>query len=101
MLGCFTNNVDSPGNDVRTFIGTPSAEECQQLCQKDSRCKYFMFKARFVWGFINACWLKSQKAETLRPKSGFVLGPKCCSKLLSDMEHLKSISYIYIMFYKI
>ena len=77
--GCFEFGKDSPGNDVAFRWNPSSADECQKLCQQESRCNFFLFKRRMWWVF-NGCWLKSKKASNLRSKSGFVLGPKSCGK---------------------
>ena len=80
-LGCIKYNFDSPGHDVASFLFTPSATACQEACQKDRRCNHFQFKRGFKFGTINVCWLKSQLADILEPKDGFVLGPKRCGRL--------------------
>ena len=79
--GCFEFGKDSPGNDVAFRWNPSSADECQKLCQQESKCNFFLFKRRMWWVF-NGCWLKSKKASNLRSKSGFVLGPKSCGKYL-------------------
>ena len=79
FLGCFEMDKDSPGNDVGFIWNPRSAEECQNRCQQNSRCNFFLFKRNVYWIF-NGCWLKSQKASNLRDSSGFILGPKSCGK---------------------
>ena len=76
---CFEYDKDSPGNDVGFRWNPSSLEACQRMCQEESRCNFFMFKQNYYW-IYSGCWLKSKKASSLRPSSGFIIGPKYCGK---------------------
>lgn len=74
---CFTRNVNSPGHDIGLRTGISSANECQQICNSNSNCKYFVYGDT---AFPNNCVLKSERVTHLTQYSGLIFGPKTCRK---------------------
>ena len=98
---CFTTNVDSFGNDVDIKLGTwfapiGDAEACQQLCQQNTACNYFLYGKDFNipnLGRRDICWLKSAQT-TLTPYTGLVFGPKRCQVVGNISNTYTSLSYL-------
>jgi hypothetical protein len=76
---CFTNHVNSPGNDIGSRTGISSAEQCQEICKNDRNCKYFVYGSS---AFSKTCFLKSDKVAHLTQHNGLIFGPKSCGKPL-------------------
>ena len=74
---CYTANVNSPGNDIETRNGITSAEKCQEICENNRDCKYFVYGKTNLAG---SCFLKSEKVDHLSQHDGLVFGPKECRK---------------------
>merc|ERR1712080_445784 len=77
--GCFSANTDSPFADLslpgKPFSkNTPSASECQLLCQENNNCNHFVHDSKKNW-----CWLKTN-ANNQKAQEGNTLGPKFCNK---------------------
>ena len=67
---CFERNIDRPHRG-RVHV-TYSATECQKMCQKVEKCKYF------TWRRDNKeCWLKKERGGS-DPNENAVSGPKFC-----------------------
>ena len=75
LLGCYTNDVDSTGNDIYSLSGVSSVGACQELCNRNDNCKYFMYGSAVSLG---TCWLKYERTTTLTPYNGLIFGPKMC-----------------------
>ena len=82
---CFTSNVNSAGSDIGSRSGVSSAKECQQICNANSRCKYFVFGKS---AYVGKCFLKSDKATHLSQYDGLVFGPKTCGKPTQFLKQL-------------
>ena len=84
LLGCYTNDVDSPGNDIYSLSGVSSVGACQQHCNLKDNCQYFMYGSAVSLG---TCWLKYGRVTTLTPYNGLIFGPKLCGTriLLQNM----------------
>ena len=84
LLGCYTNDVDSPGNDLYSLSGVSSVGACQELCNRNDNCQYFMYGSAVSLG---TCWLKYGRVTTLTPYNGLIFGPKLCGTriLLQNM----------------
>ena len=74
---CFIRNVNSPGHDIGLRTGISSANECQQICNSNSNCKYFVYGDT---AFPNNCVLKSERVTHLAQYNGIIFGPKICRK---------------------
>jgi len=67
---CFEENIDYNGNDLYTDVRyAESAVQCQQRCQKETRCAVWTFQGGFK------CWLKTSSAGR-RKQAGTVSGDK-------------------------
>jgi len=64
--------TDRPGGDYRNFdLATPDAGLCRQECERDGRCRAFVYVKPGVQGAAARCWLK----ETVPP----VRTDSCCT----------------------
>ena len=86
---CFMKDVDSFGYDIDIKTGTDTdpindADACQELCQKNDDCIYFVYGKNFdvpLLGERDVCWLKNNKTE-LKPHKDLIFGPKRCEGYL-------------------
>lgn len=81
---CFTQDNDFIGNPVRDIKDFHideiySPEDCQNQCQNDIDCQFWVWNGPNSNGNKNTCWLKASDAE-LAVRNGKVSGPKCCSE---------------------
>ena len=81
LLECYTYDVNSPDNDIDTINGVSSAAACQELCNGNIKCKYFLYGSTVSSG---KCWLKSKRIPTLKKQEGLIFGPKICYGIKFD-----------------
>ena len=89
LLGCYTNDVDSPGNDIYSLGGVSSVGACQEQCNLKDNCQYFMYGSAVHLG---TCWLKYERTTILTPYNGLIFGPKLCGTRI----HLQNMYANYI-----
>ena len=84
LLGCFENNIDYTGHDVR-FLQAASALECQELCLERTDCFYFTF----LHGSMS-CALKSREAIGGRSSlPDATSGPRECRISVGGKKEIK------------
>ncbi len=71
------SGTDLRGSKIRE-LKTPTAQLCQEACQKDSECQHFLyFSKRHYQRFKhNTCRLLREKGEDRPDQAGHVSGPK-------------------------
>jgi|GEM_PF-238209 len=77
--GCFKTGFDAWGGDLKMIPKVDSAVECQNLCQRNSKCEGFSWlstNAAWSAGRLN-CYLKKSTGN-LSPKIGIVSGERVC-----------------------
>jgi hypothetical protein len=74
---CFQSKMDNYGGDLPGGeVSASSAEECQEMCQKKSGCKFFTYIKKASWG-SNKCFLKGSNVQ-LKACDVCVTGPANC-----------------------
>ena len=81
---CILNDMDYKGDSIEVFNDIKSAELCQQECQKEARCKMFVWVSE---AFKDAayklkCYLKNvdMNMSKLEKEIGVVSGPRHCGR---------------------
>ena len=94
MLGCFTHNTKSNGNN--TVIDRPNwwpkvkdAITCQaKFCQEYDECKYFVYNKK-----TKSCTLKVEEAVDARSVSeDHIFGPQYCPGKSKLFNHTNKIT---------
>ena len=74
---CFLPDKFLIGADIQSENNVISATRCQELCQKNPACHYFVLNERHEGQ--NGCYLRNKAAiKNIIPMIGVTLGPKYC-----------------------
>ena len=74
-VDCFEENIGYPYGDIHSDLKYSSSPEgCQELCQANAKCLYWVFNVG-----SKLCWLKDTIIERIST-FGKIAGPKYCQE---------------------
>ena len=89
---CFYDSVDISASTaiINSINGYVSAYQCQNKCQSVSDCNFFTY---YTSSSQSVCELKSSTDGLIVRKTGYISGPKFCSRMIGEimLQCLKTI----------
>ena len=72
-----------PASTINTINGYDSAYQCQKKCQNISGCNFFTYYSNNP----SVCELKSSTNGLKVGNTGYITGPKFCSRMIGEQHH--------------
>lgn len=78
---CYEMEINYPGGNIKKFKNIDSFQECQLICLRNAKCRYFTYFSKdHTVKKVNqkTCYLKSELVEKVKVSEA-LSGPKRCN----------------------